>query len=68
MRKASPWRRRHGQVILPGSTQRTQALAPSALANFINPAGLEPRGQNLFAESAASGAPNRATPANGWAP
>ena len=27
------------------------------LANFINPAGLEPRGQNLYAETAASGGP-----------
>jgi flagellar basal-body rod protein FlgG len=32
------------------------------LANFTNPAGLESRGQNLFAETQASGAPNTANP------
>jgi flagellar basal-body rod protein FlgG len=32
------------------------------LANFINPAGLEPRGQNLFAESQASGNPVNGAP------
>ena len=32
------------------------------LANFVNPAGLEPRGQNLFAETAASGAPVAGAP------
>ena len=32
------------------------------LAIFVNPAGLEPRGQNLFAETAASGTPNAGTP------
>ena len=34
-----------------------QALGQVTLAGFVNPAGLEPRGQNLFAETAASGAP-----------
>lgn len=33
-----------------------------ALASFINPAGLEPRGQNLYIETAASGQPNTGTP------
>jgi flagellar basal-body rod protein FlgG len=28
------------------------------LASFVNPAGLEPRGQNLFAETGSSGTPN----------
>jgi flagellar basal-body rod protein FlgG len=32
------------------------------LAGFVNPAGLEPRGQNLFSETAASGAPNVGAP------
>jgi len=32
------------------------------LANFINPAGLESKGENLFVETAASGAPNVNTP------
>ena len=36
------------------------------LATFVNPAGLDPRGQNLFTETAASGAPTVGTPgANG---
>jgi flagellar basal-body rod protein FlgG len=32
------------------------------LANFINPAGLEARGENLYLETAASGAPTTNTP------
>ena len=39
-----------------------QAVGQITLANFINPAGLEPRGQNLYAESASSGAPQAAAP------
>jgi flagellar basal-body rod protein FlgG len=34
-----------------------QNVGTLTLASFINPAGLEPRGQNLYAETAASGAP-----------
>ncbi|MEN9629151.1 MAG: hypothetical protein RJA10_2378 [Pseudomonadota bacterium] len=41
---------------------QSQAVGQITLANFINPAGLEPRGQNLFAESASSGAPQAAAP------
>jgi flagellar basal-body rod protein FlgG len=32
------------------------------LASFVNPAGLEPRGGNLFAETEASGTPNTGSP------
>ena len=32
------------------------------VANFINPAGLQPNGQNLFLETASSGAPTANTP------
>lgn len=39
-----------------------QSVGQIQLANFINPAGLEPKGQNLFAETAASGAPTTGTP------
>ncbi len=39
-----------------------QTLGTLALATFVNPAGLEPKGQNLFTESAASGQPNGGTP------
>ena len=50
---------------IPGSTA-PQNIGTIALARFINPAGLEPQGQNLFAESPASGQPSTGTPgANG---
>ena len=50
---------------IPGSTT-PQNIGTIALASFINPAGLEPQGQNLFAESPASGQPSTGTPgANG---
>jgi flagellar basal-body rod protein FlgG len=39
---------------IPGSTT-PQPIGNIALASFINPAGLEPQGQNLFAESAGLG-------------
>ena len=46
---------------LPGQTQ-PQQVGQIELANFINPAGLEPMGQNLFRESVASGAPVNGMP------
>ena len=39
-----------------------QSIGQVQLASFANPAGLESRGQNLFAETAASGTPNANTP------
>ena len=39
-----------------------QAVGQLTLASFVNPAGLEPRGQNLFTETAASGTPVAAAP------
>ena len=39
-----------------------QAVGSIELANFVNPAGLEPRGQNLFGESLASGNPITGAP------
>jgi flagellar basal-body rod protein FlgG len=39
-----------------------QALGQLQLASFVNPAGLEPKGQNIFGETAASGTPNAAAP------
>jgi flagellar basal-body rod protein FlgG len=38
-----------------------QTVGQIQLATFVNPAGLEPRGQNLFTETAASGTPNAGT-------
>lgn len=50
---------------LPGNAQ-PQQLGQIQLAHFVNPAGLDPRGGNLFAETAASGNPQTGTPgANG---
>ena len=46
---------------IPGSTT-AQPIGTIALATFINPAGLEPQGQNLFAESAASGQASTGVP------
>ena len=39
-----------------------QPIGTIALATFINPAGLEPQGQNLFAESVASGQASTGVP------
>ncbi|HEX5356653.1 MAG TPA: flagellar basal-body rod protein FlgG [Aquabacterium sp.] len=39
-----------------------QNLGQIQLASFVNPAGLEPKGQNLFAETTASGAPQTGAP------
>lgn len=48
-------------VALPGQAA-PQQLGQIQLASFVNPAGLEPRGQNLYAETAASGTPNAGAP------
>lgn len=39
-----------------------QQVGTLQLVDFINPAGLQPRGQNLLSESAASGPPQTGTP------
>jgi flagellar basal-body rod protein FlgG len=48
-------------VTLPGATA-SQQVGQLQLANFMNPAGLEPRGGNLFTETAASGTPQTGNP------
>ncbi len=48
-------------VTVPGQAA-PQSLGQIQLANFVNPGGLESRGQNLFAETAASGTPNTNAP------
>jgi flagellar basal-body rod protein FlgG len=50
-------------VSLPGQTT-PQSLGQLQLASFVNPAGLEPRGQNLYAETAASGTATTGAPAS----
>ena len=52
-------------ALMPGQTA-PQQVGQLQLANFINPAGLDPRGQNLYTETAASGNPTTGAPnANG---
>lgn len=48
-------------VVLPGQATPT-VVGQIQTANFINPAGLAPRGGNLYGETAASGAPNVGAP------
>jgi flagellar basal-body rod protein FlgG len=48
-------------VTLPNQTA-PQVLGQIQLTTFANPAGLESRGGNLYAETAASGTPNTAAP------
>jgi flagellar basal-body rod protein FlgG len=48
-------------VKLAGQTAPTQ-IGQIQLANFINPPGLQPIGQNLLEQSAASGAPQTGSP------
>ena len=48
-------------ATLPGGTAATQ-VGTLQLATFINPAGLEAKGENLYVETGASGTPNAVTP------
>lgn len=48
-------------VMLPGQAAPAQ-IGSVQTADFINPAGLEARGENLFVETASSGAPQAGTP------
>jgi flagellar basal-body rod protein FlgG len=43
-------------------TQNTTTAGPIELASFFNPAGLEAKGENLYVETAASGAPITSQP------
>ena len=49
------------EATLQGQTA-PQSLGQIELAAFVNPAGLEAMGENLFKETAASGSPNTAAP------
>ncbi len=51
------------QVTLAGQTD-PQTVGQLELASFQNPAGLDPLGDNLFMESAASGTPTTGNPAS----
>ena len=48
-------------VMLAGQAA-AQTVGQIAIANFVNPAGLDPKGQNIFAETTASGTPQTGTP------
>jgi flagellar basal-body rod protein FlgG len=45
---------------IPGTTA-PQSIGTITLASFVNPSGLEPKGQNIYVESAASGQPAAGT-------
>lgn len=49
------------EVVMSGQTD-PQQIGQMEIATFINPAGLEAIGDNLFLETPASGSPNTATP------
>jgi len=49
-------------TVIVGNNPQPQQAGTIELASFINPAGLEPRGQTLFTETAASGEPNVGQP------
>ena len=48
-------------VVLPGQAL-PQPVGQLQVTGFVNPSGLEPKGQNLYAETAASGTPNAGVP------
>ena len=48
-------------AAIPGQAT-PQTIGQLQLASFVNPAGLEPKGQNIYAETAASGTPTAGTP------
>lgn len=50
------------QVTTPGNAANPTTVGQIQIASFVNPAGLEPRGGNLYVETAASGAPNAGAP------
>jgi len=51
-------------ATIPGQAAPTE-LGALTLAGFVNPAGLLALGENLFSETAASGAPNEGRPGDG---
>jgi flagellar basal-body rod protein FlgG len=53
-------------ITQPGTTTTAQ-IGALQLATFINPAGLDAQGQNLFSQTASSGAPNVTVPGSNGA-
>jgi flagellar basal-body rod protein FlgG len=50
-------------ITVPGNPA-PQTVGQIQLASFINPAGLDPKGQNLFTETASSGTPTNGAPSS----
>jgi flagellar basal-body rod protein FlgG len=48
--------------VLVAGQPAAQSVGQLTIASFINPAGLDPKGQNLWAETAASGTPQAGAP------
>ena len=48
--------------VLAAGQAAAQSVGQLTIASFINPAGLDPKGQNLWAETAASGTPQAGAP------
>jgi len=48
--------------VTTANSATSQQIGAMQLATFINPAGLDAKGENLFAETSSSGAPNVTTP------
>ena len=49
-------------TVLAGNTTTPTQVGNIQLADFVNPTGLQPLGNNLFAETASSGSPTTGTP------
>lgn len=54
-----------GTVMVTGADGATEEAGRLVLYTFANPAGLEPRGENLYAATDASGAPQEMAPGEG---
>jgi len=49
-------------TVLAGNATTPTQVGSIQLADFVNPSGLQPEGNNLFAETASSGSPTTGTP------
>ena len=54
-------------VTQPGNNAAPTQVGTLQLATFVNPAGLESKGENLYVETASSGSPNANTPGSNGA-
>jgi flagellar hook protein FlgE len=54
-----------GTVTGKYSNEQTKALGQIVLSSFVNPNGLQPKGDNVWAETSASGQPLTGTPGEG---